>query len=235
LYKQNLINSIVAYIRSMRMLCLIFLLTGIALSQSYGQQQKDPARFKKEVDSIVALNRAVNKANLILFTGSSSIRMWSSLKSDFPKYNVVNMGFGGSEMADLAYYVNDIVVPLKPKKIFIYEGDNDISFGRNINEILSSADSVLLIVRESLPDAKVIFISAKPSLSRWKLKEQYEVFNNALKDWTATKKGVRFADVWTPMLDKSGSVKKDIFIEDGLHLNKKGYAIWTATLRKYLR
>jgi lysophospholipase L1-like esterase len=124
---------------------------------------------------------------------------------------------------------------LKPKKIFIYEGDNDISFGRTIEEILSAADSILIIVRKSMPGASVIFISAKPSLSRWKLKPQYEAFNNALKDWAATKKRVRFADVWTPMLDKNGAVKNDIFIEDGLHLNKKGYAIWTATLKKYLR
>ncbi len=219
----------------MRILCLILCLSSISLSHSYGQQQKDPARFRKEVDSIVALNRSVDKTDLVLFTGSSSIRMWSSLKSDFPKHNVVNMGFGGSEMADLLHYANDIIVPLKPKKIFIYEGDNDISFGRTIEEILSAADSILIVVRKSIPDASVIFISAKPSLSRWKLKPQYEAFNKALKDWTATKKRVRFADVWTPMLDKTGAVKNDIFIEDGLHLNKKGYAIWTATLKKYLR
>lgn len=219
----------------MRIPSLLFLVTVCVLSPSYGQQQKDPERFRKEVDSIVALNRSVDKTNLVLFTGSSSIRMWSSLKSDFPKHNVVNMGFGGSEMADLLYYASDIIVPLTPKKIFIYEGDNDISFGRTIKDILSSADSILLLVRKDLPQAEVIFISPKPSLSRWNLKEQYEAFNTALKDWAADKKRVKFADVWTPMLDKSGTVKKDIFIEDGLHLNKKGYAIWTATLKKYLR
>jgi lysophospholipase L1-like esterase len=213
----------------------MLLLIGVALSGSYGQQVKDPARFKKEVDSIVALNRSVNKSDLILFTGSSSIRMWSGLKSDFPKYNVVNMGFGGSEMADLLYYANDIIIPLKPKKIFIYEGDNDIFFGRTTKEILSSADSILLLVRKDLPQTEVIFISPKPSVSRWELKKKYEAFNTALQAWIAGKKNVKFADVWTPMLDKTGTVQKDIFIEDGLHLNEKGYAIWTATLKKYLR
>jgi lysophospholipase L1-like esterase len=219
----------------MRIVHVILLFIGVALSVSYGQQLKDPARFKKEVDSIVALNQSVNKSDLILFTGSSSIRMWSGLKSDFPKYNVVNMGFGGSEMADLLFYANDIIIPLKPKKIFIYEGDNDIFFGRTTKEILSSADSILLLVRKDLPRTEVIFISPKPSLSRWELKEKYETFNNALQAWIAGKKNVKFADVWTPMLDKTGVVQKDIFIEDGLHLNEKGYAIWTATLKKYLR
>jgi lysophospholipase L1-like esterase len=219
----------------MRILDVILLLIGIALSDSYGQQFKDPARFKKEVDSIVALNQSVRKSDLILFTGSSSIRMWSGLKSDFPKYNVVNMGFGGSEMADLLYYANDIIIPLKPKKIFIYEGDNDIFFGRTTQEILSSADSILLLVRKYLPRSEVIFISPKPSLSRWGLKEKYKAFNEALQAWIVGKKNVKFADVWTPMLDKTGTVQKDIFIEDGLHLNEKGYAIWTATLKKYIR
>lgn len=195
---------------------------------------QDPLQFKKEVDSIFAHNQGVDKTDLVLFTGSSSIRLWRELKSAFPKHNVMNMGFGGSEMSDLLYYTNKLIIPFRPKQIFIYEGDNDISRGRSTEQILSTADSILLLIRKELPHTEVIFISPKPSVRRWALKEKYEAFNKQLKAWTATKKKVRYADVWTPMLDTAGHVQKDIFLADNLHLNDKGYAIWTNTLKKYL-
>ena len=195
---------------------------------------QNPARFQKEVDSIVAANGSVNKDNLILFTGSSSIRLWKDLKASFPNHNVLNMGFGGSEMADLLYYTHKVIIPFNPKQIFIYEGDNDLSLGRSAAQIIASADSILSIIKQHLPHAEVIFISPKPSLLRWSLKEKYEDFNKQLKDWVSKKRNVRFADVWTPMLRNDGIVMQDIFIADGLHLNEKGYSIWASTLKKYL-
>jgi lysophospholipase L1-like esterase len=194
---------------------------------------QNPARFQKEVDSIITTNTVVNRDNLILFTGSSSIRLWN-LSAAFPGHNVLNMGFGGSEMADLLYYTDKLIIAFKPKQIFIYEGDNDLSFGRSPEQILASADGILSIIRQHLPESEVIFISPKPSLRRWELKEKYEDYNKKLKDWTAKKSNVRFADVWTPMLDKEGKVMQDIFIVDGLHLNEKGYSIWTSALKKYV-
>lgn len=210
---------------------LIFFLVSSG-SATTGQ---DPLRFKDEVDSLAALHGSVDKSNLILFTGSSSIRLWKDLGSTFTKHNVVNMGFGGSEMTDLLYYADKLIIPFQPKQIFIYEGDNDISMGRTTEQILSTADSLLVLIRKHLPASEVIFITPKPSIRRWALKEKYESYNQKLKAWAAKKKNVRYADVWTPMLDTKGMVQQDIFVADGLHLNAKGYSIWTNTLRKYLR
>jgi lysophospholipase L1-like esterase len=195
---------------------------------------QSPAKFQKEVDSIVAANGSVNKDNLILFTGSSSIRLWKNLSASFPNHNVMNMGFGGSEMADLLYYTEKLIIPFKPKQIFIYEGDNDLSLGRSPEQIIASAESILSLIRQHLPKSEVIFISPKPSLQRWGLKEKYEDYNKQLKHWISKKRNVRFADVWTPMLDSNGTVMQDIFMADGLHLNEKGYSIWTSSLKKYL-
>jgi lysophospholipase L1-like esterase len=198
-------------------------------------QAQDPARFKKEVDDIVALNQSVNKENLILFTGSSSIRMWKDLATSFPNHNVVNAGFGGSEMSDLLYFTDKLIIPFRPVQVFVYEGDNDLNAGRSPEQIIASAEQILTMIRKALPKTEVVFISPKPSLARWKLKEKYEAYNKQLKQWTSGKKNVRYADVWTPMLNSDGVVLDDIFIEDGLHLNAKGYGIWTDALRKYLK
>ncbi len=196
---------------------------------------QDPLRFEQEVNDIVKGESKVNKKELILFTGSSSIRMWKDLKTDFPKQNVLNHGFGGSDMADLLYYAKPLIINYQPTRIFIYEGDNDISAGKTPEEIFQNAEKLLAMLRAQLPpDVKIIFISAKPSVARWHLKDNYEEFNRQLKLWTSTRKNVLYADVWTPMLDANGEVFKDIFLQDNLHMNRKGYDIWKGVIGKFL-
>jgi lysophospholipase L1-like esterase len=202
---------------------------------SFTLAAQDPLRFDKEVTTLTAGDSAVNKKKLILFTGSSSIRMWNDLTMDFPKYNVLNRGFGGSEMTDLLYYAQPLIVNYKPVKIFIYEGDNDINSGKSAEEILKSAEDLLAIIRRDLPkNVRVVFISPKPSLVRSHLKDKYEDYNQKLKAWCDKQKRVQYADVWTPMLDSTGKVIPDLFIEDGLHMNSKGYDIWKLVIEKYL-
>lgn len=209
-----------------------FLFLGISVSL-YAQ---DPLRLKEEVTSIVAGDSAVKNKDIILFTGSSSIRFWKDVAAYFPGHNVLNRGFGGSEMSDLLYYFDKLVLPYKTKQIFVYEGDNDIASGKKPQRILQGADSLLRLIRSKVsPGVEVIFISPKPSIARWELKDQYTVYNNLLKDWVKSKKNVKYADVWTPMLDPSGKVMQDLFIQDGLHMNKKGYDIWAGVIRKYIR
>jgi lysophospholipase L1-like esterase len=202
---------------------------------SFNLAAQDPLRFEREVTKLTAGDSALNKKKLILFTGSSSIRMWKDLKIDFPKHNVLNRGFGGSEMSDLLYYAQPLIVNYKPVKIFIYEGDNDINSGKSAEEILKSAEDLLVVIRKNLPkNVRVVFISPKPSIARSHLNDKYEDYNQKLKAWCSQQRYVQFADVWTPMLDSSGKVVPELFIEDGLHMNRKGYDIWKQVLRKYL-
>jgi lysophospholipase L1-like esterase len=168
-----------------------------------------------------------------LFVGSSSIVMLDVVRL-FPEYKVLNRGFGGSQFSDLLYYVNRVVTPYKPAKIFIYEGDNDIFLGENPKNILKEAKKVRKIIAKKLPGVPVVFISAKPSVARWKLKEQYESFNRGLKKYAKKTKLTEYADVWSPMLDQSGNVFTHIFLEDGLHMNADGYKIWQDALKPYL-
>jgi len=83
--------------------------------------------FEKEVADLTAQDSTVRKRKVILFTGSSSVRFWKDIQSYFPEYNVVNRGFGGSTMADLLYYTDKLIIPYRPRMIFIYEGDNDLA------------------------------------------------------------------------------------------------------------
>ena len=215
---------------ALRLLFLLALLP--CVHRCYAQ---DPLRFQAEVAELTANDKSLNKRDVILFTGSSSIRMWNSLQSDFPKYNIVNRGFGGSQTSDLLYFFDKLILPYNPKKIFIYEGDNDLSVGKSPDQILSTMDSVITMIRQKVSTTVPIYlISPKPSISRWHLKDKYIEFNSRMSEMASTKKKVYFIDVWTPALDEDGTVIKDIFLEDGLHMNAKGYAIWVKAVRKYL-
>lgn len=211
---------------------LLFLLLFIVPALAWAQ---DPLRFADEVKTITAQDNGHPQQGVILFTGSSSIRKWTDLSERFPGKQVINRGFGGSEMSDLVYYFNQLVLAYHPKEIFIYEGDNDLAAGRSAETILANADKLLSLIRANLPKkVHVVFISAKPSLARWELRDKFIDYNKKLEAWTKTKKNVYFADVWTPMIDANGEVFKDIFIEDGLHMNSKGYDLWMPVLTKFM-
>ncbi len=208
----------------------------VLLLVSIGLQAQDPLRFQDDVNQLIASDSTLDKRNIVLFTGSSSIRFWASLAADFPKQNVVNRGFGGSEMSDLVYFADKLIVPYRPKQIFIYEGDNDIGNGKKPEEILSNASKLLALIREKLPrKTRVVFISPKPSILRWSLKDKYEAFNQELQAWTKQNKYVTYVDVWAPMLKADGTVRQDLFLEDGLHMNEKGYVIWTRVIARVIK
>lgn len=197
-------------------------------------QAQNPERFEKEVQQIVVQNENVNSENLILFTGSSSIRFWKSLSEDFPNHNVLNNGFGGSEMSDLLRYANDLVIQYQPKQVFIYEGDNDIAAGRSLEQIMKNAKDLAQLIKTQLPQCDVVFISAKPSIARQSMFKKYRQFNGMLNQW-CTENGMTFIDVWPFMLDQEGKLREDIFREDKLHMNATGYAIWKDVVRPYLK
>ena len=214
-------------------ICFLFLSAFVQCTFSVYAQ--GPLRFKDDVAQLTANDQSLNKKDVVLFTGSSSIRMWENIQSEFPKYNVVNRGFGGSQTSDLLYYFDQLILPYNPKKIFIYEGDNDLSAGKSPEQILSTMDSLIALIHDKISrNVSVYVISPKPSLSRWELRDKYTDLNKRMGELASSKKNVYFIDVWTPALDADGNVLKDIFLEDGLHMNEKGYAIWVSVFKKYL-
>lgn len=195
---------------------------------------QDPMRFAKEVESITS-NPLPFDDKVIVFTGSSSIRMWKDLADTYPGFNIVNHGFGGSQMSDLLYYLDDLVLSASPCQVFIYEGDNDISAGKTTGQIIADAKAVCQKIWAAHSDTEIVLISAKPSVARWRLKDQYEALNKAYRKLAEDHDQLDFVDVWTPALDENGMVFKDIFLKDNLHMNDKGYAIWAKTIGSYLR
>lgn len=201
-----------------------------------GTSQDDgPGRFESQVSAYEAEDQSTPfPEGAVLFVGSSSVRMWKTVDNDFPQVPVVNRGFGGSQFSDLLYYLDRLVTCYKPSKIFIYEGDNDISSGKKPQQIVKEAIEVRQRIAQSLPGVPVFFIAAKPSVARWKLRKKYQQLNSQLAIYAANTPGTGFVNVWDPALDANGEVLTDIFLEDNLHMNEKGYAIWKAAIDPFM-
>jgi lysophospholipase L1-like esterase len=147
----------------------------------------------------------------------------------------VNFGFGGSHFSDLIYYYEELIPKYKPDYLFIYEGDNDIASGKKPGEILEEAKLLIDRIQQDLPETKVVLISPKPSVARWNLHKNYEKLNKKLERLTKKTDNVEFADVWSAMLDENGKVFSDVFLDDNLHMNKKGYDIWGEVIGEFLK
>jgi len=196
---------------------------------------QDALRFESEIEAIQKKYDTVFDASdeTIVFTGSSSIRMWQDAQERFPGHQVVNTGFGGSEASDLSHYIYDLILRFHPDKVFIYEGDNDIYGGKKPKRVRNDIQQIISSIHRNDSTVQIVLIAAKPSIARWNLKGKYKRLNQKLESLANAHPLVEYADVWHPMLDGS-KVKQDIFIEDGLHMNQKGYQIWYDVLKSFV-
>lgn len=154
----------------------------------------------------------------------------------FPKHTIINRGFGGSSLPDVIRYEEETIFKYKPKQVIIYCGENDLASSDTITAVLvlQRFQKLFVDIRKRMPNVPIVFVSIKPSPSRWRLKDKMIEANKLVKRFLSTKKKTAFADVWPLMLDGEGKPNEALFIEDKLHMNQEGYAIWAKVLDKYL-
>ncbi|MFT3949364.1 MAG: GDSL-type esterase/lipase family protein [Agriterribacter sp.] len=191
----------------------------------------DIQKFRKQDSAQFPAKRS------ILFIGSSSFTMWKDVQDYFPGYTIINRGFGGSTLPDLIRYVNDIVVPYKPKQVVIYCGENDIASSDTITAETVAQRFVTLFetIRKIYPKVPIAFISMKPSPSRERFLPKLQSANQQIRDYITTQKRTAYIDVYPYMMRENGSPRKALFTEDMLHMNKNGYAIWQYAILPYLK
>lgn len=174
------------------------------------------------------------KPGQILFVGSSSIRYWKTLKQDMAPLPVINRGFGGAHLSHVNHYAQRIVFPYKPKIIVLYAGENDISHGKPASQVLSDLKVFIQSVAKNLPKVPIYYLSIKPSVLRWKTWKTMQAANQQLKAYVVQTPGVEWVDVSSSMFLPNGKVRKDLFVWDRLHMNAKGYNLWTTVLKPRL-
>lgn len=175
-------------------------------------------------------------AHPVLFIGSSSFTKWKDVNEYFPGYPIVNRAFGASTLLDLIRYSYDIIIPYQPKQVLIYCGENDLAYSDTVTaaEVVKRFKTLYGIIRMNLPEAVIDYVSIKPSPLRMDIKDRVIETNRGIAKFMKTEKNAGYIDVYSPMLDAKGDYREDLFVEDRLHMNPKGYAIWKTIILPYL-
>jgi len=225
---------------------LIVTMSAISVSGS-GQERGDPtvpATLQRQAGAPFAAEIAAFEAEDkkhpplqggVLFIGSSSIRLWTTLAQDFPELPVLNRGFGGSQIADSVRYADRIVLPYQAKMIVMYAGTNDLNAGKSPGQVLKDFRDFVEVVHRAQALTHIVYISINPSVARWsqeaKAQETNRLIQKFIQGSASHSRRLSFLDSHARLLSAEGKPRPEILRTDGLHLNAQGYKEWAAILK----
>lgn len=189
-------------------------------------------RFELEIQKFeVADNAQMPPNGAVLFVGSSSIRLWSTLEKDFAPLPVINRGFGGSTIPEVMYYAKRIIYKYRPGVIVFYGGENDIIENAAPPIAFQHFKKFIGETEKNLSNATVVFISAKPSPARWNRWREFQQFNSMVEQFAQNRPKLRYVDIGSALTGSDGQPDPALFTEDKLHMNNQGYERWTKILK----
>ena len=162
----------------LRILTLAALLTG---GLTVGTTVPAQAQAAKKMDQLPAGANAAPEINAfqdvdkkqmpptgaVLFMGSSSIRLWDTLASDFAEIPVINRGFGGSLIQGSTLYADRIAIPYKPKMLVLCAGTNDLAYGnKDPQQVLQDYKNFVAKIHAALPDTRIVYLAINPTVAR---------------------------------------------------------------------
>jgi hypothetical protein len=202
----------------------------IAQSSENSVWEKDIRKFEHQ-DSMETY-----PANSVLFAGSSSIRLWSTMASDMAPYPVIQRGYGGARLSDFSVFAGRIIYPHPCRAIVLFVA-NDITGSeadKTPEEVRDLFLGVLNTIREKFPDTPVFWIAITPTGLRWKAWPEIEKANLLIQKACKKHKNTYFISTKDVFLNSSGLPKDELFRADHLHLNEDGYRVWTGVIKKEL-
>lgn len=215
---------------------LFLLLGGSALAAAPEKPLVPPERWLPDIDALTANDQSnPPPAHGVVFVGSSSIRLWKTLETDFGGIPVINRGFGGSYLSHAVHFAERIILPYRPRAVVIYAGENDLWDGKSAEALAADFEALRLKIRTALPRCRLIFLSVKLSPSRVRIHDTVRQANALIRQICAVDPDCRFVDVATPMLAADGSFRPELFVKDQLHLSPSGYVLWRELLAPHLK
>ena len=186
----------------------------------------------KKLKKLVSNKKETN--NQLVFYGSSTIRLWERLASDFSDFNTINLGFGGALIQDLNKNFNDLFKSLNPKYIVTYLGGNDLTLNYSSEKISQKIIEFFKKITERFPNTSIINLSIKPSFERIKDIEKIEKINSLIKTESKTNNKLIQLEFYNELMI-GNKINSDFYLQDGLHLNTKGYEIIIKKLKQLLK
>lgn len=193
-------------------------------------------KWEDEIAAFEVIDRKQSyPKNAVLFVGSSTIRLWKTLVKDFPGTSVINRGFGGSQIADSVHFADRIIIPYTPRLVVIYAGGNDIASGKTPQSVFEDYKKLVEKIQTALPQTHIAYIAIMPNPARWHLDNEARKTNELIKSYVAGGKRLAYIDAYTAALTADGKLQPELYVEDKLHLNEKGYKVLQSVVAPYLK
>ena len=220
---------------------ILFLLFIVLLSCSQVKKYRDLPEvlaWENDIREFEQLDKSVKYSpEAIMVAGSSSIKLWATLETDMYPYPVIQRGYGGARLSDFAVYADRIFAPHPCRAIVIFIA-NDITGGdsdKSPREVAELFRYLVKIIRKTHPDTPVFWIAVTPTAARWSVWDKIQEVNTRISGICDDKDNTWFIRTDFAFLDANGKPRTELFIEDKLHLNRQGYAVWTEIVKKELK
>ena len=165
----------------------------------------------------------------VLIMGSSTMDYWKTWQTDIGGRLGYNVGIGGTIVEDWLYAYDKLVKPFNPSVILVYLGGNNINnMGHTGAYAESLMEQLLGKMHADFPDAEIYYIysMAVPSCYKGgKFNTEYGAFIDEMKALVEKTDWLSGIDTFND-LTKDGEAKKEMYRNDGIHLNDDGYDVF---------
>lgn len=230
-------NNFIAWLTNC--VAILFLAQGVLAEDILQAYRADAIKtWEKEVSQLEAKDKKeVADQDSILFIGSSSIRLWDSIKTDMLPWKAVQRGYGGAKFSDLAVLAPRILAAHHPKAVVIFVA-NDITGNaktdKTSNQIVRLLESVVNDIRKQAETSTIFVIAITPTPSRFKVWPEIQQANHAMEEFCKSKERMHFIATQNDYLSAEGQPRAELFKDDKLHQNTSGYKIWSRIIKEHL-
>jgi beta-glucosidase len=176
----------------------------------------------------------------VLLVGDSITIQWGdSWKKHFPDLKAVNIGIGGDKTQNVLWRLDHSGVEgLQPKAIVLMIGNNNMFFTPETG-VEAAALGIQICVknlREKFPAAAIIVATILPAHTPGNaFYEDIKKTNAALDPLKLdSDANVKVIDLWSDFTNADGTIKKELFTPDNIHLSPAGYAVYAEKLKPLL-
>jgi len=168
----------------------------------------------------------------VICIGSSHMQFWKSVQADLAPLTVRNFGVGGSRMTHAAdLFVDNLVIPFKPRAVILYEGSNDINAGTKPEEVLANFQKLHRKLHAALPEARLYVLSVVPSPGkRFEKITDLRKANALIAQECASQPWMKFIDITEPLIGADGKPRAELFIPGDIHMLPAGYVVWKSVI-----
>ncbi|HEU4892382.1 MAG TPA: GDSL-type esterase/lipase family protein [Vicinamibacterales bacterium] len=233
-----MITTMHRHVRTLQIVLLVILLgsAGIAARGRQAPAARDFSQWEKDVAAFEAADRTnPPPKDAILFVGSSTIVRWTTLQEDFPNQRVINRGFGGNQIVDSTHFADRMIVPYRPRRIFLRAGGNDLHAGKSPEQVFQDFKDFVATIHAKLPDTEIVYISLAPSIARWEEREATKKLNALVEDYVKKGRRLKYIETYDTTLDAKGQPRPELFVEDKLHFSPEGYKLLIERVRPFVK